>query len=199
MRGNRHEVTIDNKTFWVDSNQEETLIRWIEENGFHDRWRRLNHGINVDSFNYTPDLELSIQFEGMTHRALVESKPTVKAFEPDHLRRMSGVAKHYNSKILLLYAHDIRTWYRIDGPSGRVTEFGVPVPGEILITKLWKPITIRAPKIRAHTYRRRLIDGRKITFVVLGIIQKCLMSIFGAYKKPRRRYYRRTRRDHRIK
>lgn len=76
-RGHRHQITVDGKTFWVDSNQEEALILWLEENGFHDKWRHLDYGLKVGKNNYTPDLELSVFFDGMTYRALVESKPTL--------------------------------------------------------------------------------------------------------------------------
>lgn len=31
---NRHEVTIAGKTFWVDSNLEERVLLWLENNGF---------------------------------------------------------------------------------------------------------------------------------------------------------------------
>jgi len=185
-RGNRHQITLAGKTFWVDSNQEEYLLRLLEESGFTDRWRRLEHGINVTRNNYTPDLELSIEFEGMTHRALVESKPTLSAFTPYISRRMRGIAKHYFTDILLLYVHDKQAWYRVDKKTGDLSLFS-PVPGKIPIRKLYKPFTKRAPNIRYHRYRKRLELGKMAAGKIADVLELGVKALFTPRKTRRRR------------
>lgn len=190
--GNRHQITIDGQTFMVDSNQEEKLIRWVEANGFHDKWIHRDYGVNVGQNNYTPDLELSVLLpDGMTHRALVESKPSLNRFNDYISRRMRGVAKHYYSEVLLLYTHDTDTWYRIDIKTGQLSRFGVPVPGDYPINKLYKPFTKKAPRIRSHTYRQRLALGKMATLAILDMIEGSIQSLFGVKKTKRRRYRKR--------
>lgn len=184
--GNRHQVTIDGKTFWVDSNQEETLILWLEENGFHDRWRHIDYGLKVNTSHYTPDLELSVQLsDNMTHRAIVESKPTIKHFNGYIGRRMRGIAKFYATDLLLLCVHDVDKWYRIDIKTGELSEFGVPTPGEILINKLYKPWTKKAPNVYYHRYRQRLELGKMATLFVIDAIESGLKSLFTPPKRKR--------------
>jgi len=187
-RGNRHEVTIGGKTFWVDSNQEETLLRWLESHGFSGRWRRLGDGLSVGGSNYTPDLELSIQLGGMTHRALVESKPTKAAFTPDVSRRMRGVARHYFTEVLLLYVHDEKQWYRADIKTGELSEFGVPTPGDLPVDKLYKPMTLSGRRVYSHSYRERLDVkvGKTVARTVANSLESGLKAMFGP-KKTRRR------------
>lgn len=185
-RGSRHEITLAGKTFWVDSNQEETLLRWLEDNGFSERWRRLDHGLNVGRDNYTPDLELSVQLDGMTHRALVESKPVLAAFTPYVSRRMRGVVGHYFSNVLLLYIHDKKKWYRVDIKSGELSDFS-PVPGDIPIKKIYKPFTKKAPSVRYHRYRQRLQLGKIAAGKFVDILEFSVNAIFGPRKKKRRR------------
>ncbi len=187
IRGNRHEITVDDKTFWVDSNQEEYLIRWLEENGFHECWLRRDHGVSVGINNYTPDLELSIQLDDMTHRAIVESKPELASFTSYVSRRMRGIAKHYFSDVLLLYVHDKNIWYRVDIKTGDMEVFGIPVPGKIPIQKLYKPITIRARSVYAHNYRKRPEIVKKAARVAIDSAQSFLVGVFGVKKKTRRR------------
>lgn len=108
-KANRHQVTIDGHTFWVDSNQEEVLIRWLEANGFHDKWRRTDYGLKSSAARYAPDLEVSVLLpNGKTDRAIVESKPTLAHFDTNAKERMRKVAKFYGSSTLLLYTHDSR-------------------------------------------------------------------------------------------
>lgn len=190
IRGNRHEVTIDGKTFWVDSNQEEALIRWLEDNGFHDRWLRRDYGVSVGTNNYTPDLELSIQLDHMTHRAIVESKPDLASFTPYVSHRMRGVAKHYLSDVLLLYVHDKNIWYRVDTKTGILTEFSSPTPGGVPIKKLYKPLTVRARNIYAHRYRKRPEISKKVARIAIDGAQSLLIEMLGAKKKKRRRFRR---------
>lgn len=187
MRGNRHQITVDNKTFWVDSNQEEALIRWAEANGFHDRWMRRYHGVSYGGNNYTPDLELSVQHEEMTHRALVESKPYLKKFTPYVSRRMRGIAKHYFTDLLLLYVHDTNSWYRVDVKTGRLSDFGVPIPGKNPISTIYSPWTKKAPKIYAHTYRQRMQPMKIALKITVNVLEDVMYAIVAPKKKSRRR------------
>lgn len=192
-RGNRHQITVDGRTFWVDSNQEEYLIRWLEDSGFSKRWRRLGTGLTVGKNNYTPDLELSIELDGMTHRALVESKPTLAAFTPYVSRRMRAIAKHYFTKLLLLYVHDTATWYRIDIKTGELSKFTELVPGKIPITKLYKPLTVTAKRIYAHRYRKRAgpVIVKKAASVVVEGVAETITALLGPTKKRKARRRRR--------
>lgn len=190
--GHRHQVTIDGKTFWVDSNQEETLIRWLEENGFHDKWRHLDYGIKSGKDNYTPDLELSVFFNGMIHRALVESKPSLSFFNNYISRRMRGSAKYYYTELLLLYVHDTKAWYRVDKKTGEINEFGIPVPAERPIARLYTPFSKKAPNKYYHQYRERLALGRTITLKVADGIESGLQALLFP-KNTKRRSYRRRR------
>lgn len=190
--GNRHQITVDGRTFWVDSNQEEHLIRWLEDNGFSKRWRRLDTGLTVGRKNYTPDLEVSVELDGMTHRALVESKPTLSAFTPSISKRMRGVAKHYFTKLLLLYVHDTNTWYRVDVKTGELSEFTDLVPGKISIAKLYKPLTVSGKKIYAHRYRERLQLGKKLAVAAGKNIDYAITTLLTP-KKPRRSRRRRKK------
>ncbi len=194
-QGNRHQITIDGKTFWVDSNQEEALILWLEENGFHDRWRHIYYGLKVNGSHYTPDLELSVQLsDNMTHRAIVESKPTIKHFNGYIGRRMRGIARFYFTDLLLLYVHDADKWYRIDIKTGELSEFGVPTPGEIPINKLYKPWTKKAPNIHYHRYRQRLELGKMMILAVIDAIEKGTQATVRALITPSRKRRRRRKR-----
>jgi hypothetical protein len=72
-RGNRHQVTIDNQTVWLDSNNEEQALRqFIDHYGFSGKWLRPAHGIKHAGKYYSPDFELAINDYGTAARALVE-------------------------------------------------------------------------------------------------------------------------------
>jgi hypothetical protein len=192
--GNRHWITIDGKTIRVDSNQEEDLIKWLEENGFHDKWRRLATGLHVGKYNYTPDIEASVFLDGMTTRAIVESKPAVSFLGENQSERMRGIAQHYHTELFLLFAHDTKKWYRIDKSSGDVREFGVPIPGKLPAKKLYNPFTKKAPGVHGHTYRQRLQIGKMVTLLAMDGIVAGLRAVFTPRKTRRRRpYYRRRR------
>lgn len=152
---NRHWANIGGEHIFVDSNLEEKILSNLEATGFAERWRRLEHGLNVGANNYTPDLELSVQHDGLTHRALVEIKPYKQAFTPYISERMRGVAKHYATNLLLLYADKENTWYRVDIKTGELENFGVPIPGMLPISKLYKPITLPAKRVYNHTYVKK--------------------------------------------
>lgn len=184
-RGNRHEITLAGNTFWVDSNQEEMLLRWLEGNGFQGRWRRLDDGLSVGHNNYTPDLELSVQFDGMTHRALVESKPSKRFFTDYVSGRMRGVTRHYFSDVLLLYVHDEKKWYRVDKKTGMFSDFS-PVPGEILINKIYRPFTKKARSVRYHRYRKRLELGKMAVGLLADTLDFGVKALFERNQKRRR-------------
>ena len=176
---------IGGKVVRVDSLLEERVIRAFEENGYAGRWFKPIVGINVGLKRYTPDLELSVQENGQTHRALVEIKPAVSFFTPDISKRMRGVAKYYHSKILLLYADTEKAWFRIDIKTGRLDPCHVPPPGEIPISKLWRPAYAKAPRAYSHLYKRRL--GVTVAHKSLNIISEIIAAVFMGPGQARRR------------
>lgn len=197
-RGNRHQVTIDGKTFWVDSNQEEALIRWLEANGFHDHWRRSEDGIQVGRYRYTPDIEVSVLTEdGMTTRAIVESKPTLGHLGEKQLIAMRKTAKFYGTDVLLLYTHDFKEWQRINIKTGEILSELTPVPGKIPINKLYKPLTRKGSKVWNHQYRQRLELGTRTILLAANLLEKSMRSLVNTLfptKRLRRRTYRKRRR-----
>lgn len=196
-RGNRHQITVDNKTFWVDSNQEEALIRWLEENGFHDRWRHMDYGMQVGSYRYTSDLEVSIQTSNsMTTRAIVESKPTLKFLSDKQKLAMRKTAKFYGTNVLLLYTHDFKSWQSIDIKTSDILSEVVPIPGKIPIDKLYQPLTRKGSKVWNHQYRQRLELGKRSLLFSLDMIEKGLQALGKSLvlKPNRKRGYRRRRR-----
>jgi hypothetical protein len=198
-KGNGHQITVSGKTFWVDSNQEEVLIRWLENNGFHDRWRRTDYGIQVGNYRYTPDIEVSIQVnEKMTTRAIVDSKPTLGHLSADTIKRMRKTAKFYATDKLLIYTHDFKSWQRINIKTGEILSEAVPTPGKIPIDKLYEPWTRRGSKIWSHEYRQRLELAKRILLFSLVLIEKGLrVFVKSLIPTPRRkrRSYRRKRRN----
>jgi hypothetical protein len=156
MRGNKHLATIGGKQIMVDSNLEETVLTWLEENGFRGKWRRLEKGFSVGKNNYTPDLELSVELEGKLHRALVEIKPNVEAFTDYVSRRMRGIAPHYHTQLMLLYADKEKSWYKIDIKSGDLTLIEAPSPGKRAINTIPGHITVPTRRIYNHKYVGKL-------------------------------------------
>lgn len=177
------QVEIGGRTVVVDSFLEERVIRALDARGYSGRWFKPFVGVNVGAKRYTPDLELSVQEDGMTHRAIVEIKPALSFFTPDISRRMRGIAKHYYSKILLLYADAEKSWYRIDIKTGRLDPCHLPPPGEIPISKLWRPVTMRAPRAKSHFYRRKA--SLTITHHALNVISDIAATVFVGPRKPK--------------
>lgn len=197
-RGNRHEVTIDGETFTVDSNQEETLLLWLEENGFHKKWRQPEYGMQIGKWRYKPDAEISVRVaDNMSIRAIVESKPVLEYLNDDQKLRMRKVAKFYHTDMILLYVHDIKKWYRVDIKTGTLSEYGVPVPGHLPIDKLYKPFTRHGSKVFHNEYRQRLELGKRATLKGLELIEAMMVGTVRAFFAPpkrRRRAKRSSRR-----
>lgn len=179
-RGNQHDITINGNTFTVDSNLEERVIRWLENNGYSDLWERPTHGANVGSSNYTPDLLLSVQIGTMTHTAIVEVKPDLDRFTDYVSRRMRAVARHYYSDLLLLYTSNDNAWRRVDTKTGALVLFGPPIPGKIPISKLHRARTKRARSVFNHSYethRRQIATVLQRTCdIVATILQELLID-----------------------
>lgn len=139
LRGNRHRVTIDSKTFWVDSDMEEAFIRQLEKNGFHGKWRRSRFGLGFGFARYTPDVELSIIHDSMNRHALVEFKPRSATEFPIWRRRaMLMAARFYKDTICLLYVKRTNKWFQIE-PGGKLHEFVPPMPGGLAVGELSRP------------------------------------------------------------
>ncbi len=154
--GYKHSDYVGGQNVSFDSKLEKRVLEWLDNSGFAGRWHKPTLGINVGDSNYTPDIELSVQYQGMTHRAIVEIKPTLAHFNDYISRRMRGVAPHYYTEMLLLYSEKENTWYRIDMITGTLSVFGIPIPGETPIHKLYKPLTLPAQPIYSHRYNKRL-------------------------------------------
>jgi len=175
-------VTIDGQSVWVDSQTEARFLQYLESKGFSGRWRRTEKGISVGRDNYTPDVELSVQFNGRTHRAIVEVKPTISAFNPYISRRMRGISKHYFSELFLLFVDDAHMWYRIDKRTGELTAFDEPTPGDIPIKRLYKPLIKQGPRIYSHSYVQRFRPFLKLW----GLFADALELLIITPLKPRR-------------
>jgi hypothetical protein len=147
-------VTIGEKSVIVDSQLEERVIRYLDSHGFHDRWDKPAVGLNVGASNYTPDVELSVLVDGMTHRAIVEIKPAKHYATPYILHRMANVAAYYHSNVLLLYADQERSWYRIDIKTHTLTPCTFPTPSTIPIAQLYKPASLPAQSVYDHQYTK---------------------------------------------
>lgn len=180
-------VNIDGTNVQVDSNLEEKIIRQLEASGFKDRWVKPTIGLNVGKNNYTHDLELSVQFAGKTHRAIVEIKPAKSYFTNYISRRMRGVASHYYSDLLLLYTDDDKTWYRVDIKTGALSIFGIPEPGKILIRKLYKPVAIRAKGVYSHRYKRKPRIFANLLLLLANLLEALVTKPLGNPRKRRRR------------
>lgn len=196
-RGNRHEITIDGRTLTVDSNQEEALLTWLEEDGFHDKWRQPEYGMQIGKWRYKPDAEISVRVaDGVSTRAIVESKPTLGHLGEKQKFNMRKVAKFYHTDMILLYVHDIKKWYRVDIKTGALSECGVPVPGHLPIGKLYKPFTRYGSKVFHNEYRQRLELGKRSTLKGLELIESVMLGIVRAFFAPPKRR-RRTKRSSR--
>lgn len=186
-------MKIGDRIVTVDSHLEERVLRKLDENGFRGLWAKPSIGINVNRSNYTPDIELSVQLDGMTHRAVVEIKPAANFFTPYICRRMIGIARHYHTKLLLLYAEKEDSWYRIDCKTGVLSQCGAPVPGNIPIKKLYKPLSIPAAKVYSHYYDKAALPA--LGKALMSFIIEALLAPFITPKRRRRGHnYRRRRR-----
>lgn len=184
-------VEIGGKKVTVDSQLEERVLLWLENHGFHERWRKPDVGLHYLGSNYTPDIELLIELDGMTHLAIVEIKPVLEGrygFSPYIFKRMRQAAKLYFSKVLLLYVDKTQTWYRIDAKTGELTEFGTPKPAAKTIDISYKPFTIPSRSIWSHRYKQRLDHAlfNSVLNFTADVLKAFVVALF-TNPKPRRR------------
>lgn len=192
------QVAIGGKTVCVDSKLEERVLEWLEDNGFSNRWDKPDIGLHAGGKNYTPDVYLMIEYEGLSHRAIVEIKPVLHhyifGFNDYIFKRMCKAARVFFADILLLYVEEDNTWYRINSKTGGLTNFGIPVPARITIDKAYKPLTIRAKSVYSHQYSERLDHAmaRSTLSATTSVLQTAIQGLFG-FTKPKRKTRRRTR------
>jgi len=173
-------VVVNGRRIKVDSQNEAKLIAWFEKNGFSGLWVRTNVGAVVGKSRYTNDFELSVKHNGKTVRAIVEAKPYKRALGSTIIRRMQGVASFYKTDLLLLYTRRENAWFRIDIQTGKLTEYGIPIPGNAPLNTLPKSFSLTSEKLGNRYYQRKFNPIG--WFADLGI-----ELIRGPQKRTRRR------------
>jgi hypothetical protein len=159
-RGNRHQITIDNQTVWLDSNNEEQALRqFINRYGFSGKWSRPIHGIKHVGRYYSPDFELAINDYGNTARAVVEVKEYRRDLTKGIIERMRVVANHYHTDCLFLYAVKKDEWYRIIKKSGIVRPCTPPLPGLLAFAELATPRRFVTRNYYGRRYHQSLSDS----------------------------------------
>jgi hypothetical protein len=183
-------VVIGHRTIFVDSKLEERVIRYLDTHGYDNHWERNEHGISVWRYNYTPDLTLSVQFEGMSVRALIEIKPSVAHFTPEISTRMRKVAKFYYSQLCLLYSDREKCWYRVNIKTGKLEHMQLPPAGHIPIDKLYSPKKLEGRRIYNHRYIKRFNPFLLASILVENILEILLVGI-KPKRSPSKRFNRR--------
>lgn len=164
-------VTVGGKQIRVDSQNEAKLIEWFERSGFSGLWQRQNTGAINGSSRYTNDFELSVLHNGETKRAIVEAKAYKKAFTPYVFRRMQGTMSFYKTDLLLLYTRNNNTWYKIDSADGSLTEYGIPQPGLLPLSKLPRSMSFTTEKLHGRHYQKPFNPLRWIALLIEEIIR----------------------------
>jgi hypothetical protein len=185
------QVKIGGKVVSVDSKLEERVIRTLDQNKY--TWRKPTIGLNVGRNNYTPDLELSVQYGKRTHRAIVELKPSKGFFTRYIAKRMAGIASHYNADLLLLYADKEKAWYRLNAKTGTLSPFDLPSPGAIPIHKLYNPVSVMARGVYSHRYIRKIRPIAASLKFLTDMLEFGIKALFGPQKRRRRSYRRRRK------
>jgi hypothetical protein len=159
-KGNRHQLTLDGQTIWLDSmNEEIALRRFIEQYDFSGKWLRPRHGIKHAGKYYSPDFELSINDYDRTSRALVEVKQYRRDFTMNIARRMRAVAGHYNTNYLFLYAVRKDEWYKLNRQTGEMLPCTPPQPGVLALTDLITPKRYLARNWYGRRYYQSFSDS----------------------------------------
>lgn len=174
------QIVIGNQTVIVDSKLEERVIRKLHANGY--TWVKPTKGINVGRYNYTPDLELSVQHNDKSHRAILEIKPGQPFFNTYISRRMLGIRRHYETELFLIYFDQPGAFYRLD-TKGVLAPLELPPPGKIPIHKLYNPVSMKAPAVYSHRYIKKIRPG----IAGLTILVSILETFAKAMVPPRRR------------
>lgn len=182
-------VTIGGQTIHVDSALEAQTIRWLENHGFSGRWRRLHRGISFRGSHYTPDLELAIEREDGTHRALVEIKPTLRHFTSDYdlLRRMHGIRNYYKTRYFLLFVGETKSWFRIGTTSGSLVPFYDLKPGKLTIRQLEQPFHFPTWRIYDHHYSSRPEIAWKLLVGFTHLLEAFVSAALGTRRRRRKR------------
>lgn len=127
---------IDGVKVHTDSRMEADFIKHLVKQGFSKKWRRRRWGIVQGVARYTPDVEISIDDNGVSKRALVEFKPSnTREFSMQDKKRMIISSKYYKTIILLLYINKTNQWFEINQDSS-LRKCTPPKPGTKTITQL---------------------------------------------------------------
>lgn len=177
---------IDGQRVYTDSLAEATFIKRLVKDGFSGKWRRTRTGIESGHSRYTPDVELSIDVDGKSYRALVEYKSqSATEFTMRDRRRFSGITKHYPNALPYLYVCKTKQWYLIN-PNGKLTRTNQPIPGMILIDALPKPAyTIPVFNRYARIYQIRPLNYWAKIFA--NMLEFGVQAIFAKKMSRRRR------------
>lgn len=184
------ELTIGGQRIRVDSKLEATVIQWLEANGYSGCWRRSDKGLHAGGANYTPDLELGVELDGKTYLALIEIKPALHFMTPYIKRRMIATSKHYFAELLFVYADKEKQWYRLDKTSHELFLCELPPPSRISENKLYRPLSLAAPSVGNHTYKRRW----EVEKIPLKLFATCLETLIMPLQKGVQQSARKGRR-----
>lgn len=158
-RGNRHPLSVDGQTIWLDSMTEEiALCRFIDQYGFAGKWERPQFGIKHLGKFYTPDFELAIEDGTRTSRALVEVKQYKRDCVKNICERMRAVAGHYFTKDVFLYTASKDEWYQLNIRTGELELCSPPRPGRLNMVELAKPWHFKVSNFYGRRYRRSFWD-----------------------------------------
>jgi len=144
---------IDHQWVHTDSLMEAVIITQLVENGFSLKWRRSKRGISFGYARYTPDVELCVDYQGHSVRAIVEFKAqSATEFTKKSRLRMLTSMRYYSRAIPLLFVYSTKQWYEI-GKDTNLIAILPPKPGLLNISQLSRPrIFVPVSTTFGHSY-----------------------------------------------
>jgi hypothetical protein len=173
---------IDGKMIYLDSMMEAKIINRLIKSGFSKKWRRTLSGLASGSSHYTPDIELSINHDGMNRRAIVEFKPNNTAeFTIDRRAAMLASSRYYKDALCLLYIERTKQWYLIE-PTLQLQKIPSPTPGGVEIGILSRPrLSVPVLLTYGRIYRSRPLAA--IGTITAHGLEFGVSSLFGHNKR----------------